>query len=132
MTSALKNTSSSEDEEASERDPENFENWIVEAGDAEDSIIPHASTFQLFNLSQPPTPTTNNQAEAAPTPNDVGISIQPPAASGITATNNETADCPSTLSTSNCIHHHRSSNASRQSSGSGKSEEETKNSSNKQ
>jgi hypothetical protein len=62
----------------------------------------------------------------------MGIPIQPAAASGITATNNHTADHPATPSTSNCIPCNRSSTASRQSLGYGKSEGKTKISSNKE
>ena len=73
MTST--SSSSSEDEEASERDSKNFDNWIMEAGDVEDPTIPPVLTIPVV---QPVTTNNpNNQFETAPTPNDVGIAIQP-------------------------------------------------------
>jgi hypothetical protein len=107
----LKSSSSSEDEEASQKDSKIFNNWIAEAGDVEDTNISPALTIPVVQPAT--TNNTNNLVETAPTPNNMGITIQPATVPCITATNNQTADHPATLSISNRIPHHRSSTASR-------------------
>jgi hypothetical protein len=98
------------DDEASERDSDNFDKWIEESWDVE---VPNP-------VDQPATTNnTNNQAETAPTPNNVVIHIQPAAVTGITAANHQAENHPTTPSISICTPCPRSSTASRQSSGSG-------------
>jgi hypothetical protein len=109
--------------EASERDSDNFDKWIEESGDVE---VPNP-------VDQPVTTNnTNNQAETAPTPNNVVIHIQPSAMTGITAANHQAENHPTTPSIFIRTPCPRSSTTSRQSSGSGSLRGKQKNSSNKE